>query len=90
MKTDKTFNVEITKTDGVGSVNMFDVICQIKDEGREYEISGSLVPYNTGRCEEYEFEPSYFIDSETEEYYDNNWEEIEKEILDNFDIRKIK
>lgn len=45
------------------------------------EIEGILNPYNTGRNIEYKFEPSNFLDDETEQYYDNNWENIESEIL---------
>ena len=31
-----------------------------------------------------EFEPDGFTDKETEEFYDNNWEDIEEEILHEF------
>jgi hypothetical protein len=48
------------------------------------EIEGTLNPYHTGRDTEYEFEPSYFADKETEDYYSENWEEIEDEILEEF------
>ena len=33
---------------------------------------------------EYEFQPEYFMDEDTEQYYDENWEDIEKEILSKF------
>ena len=45
------------------------------------EIEGRLNTYNTGRCEEYSFEPDWFSDAEAEEYYSNNWEAIEKIVL---------
>ena len=45
------------------------------------QFSGSLNPYHTGRDTEYEFEPSWFQDDESEQYYDENWEEIEDQIL---------
>jgi hypothetical protein len=48
------------------------------------EIEGTLNPYHTGRDTEYEFEPSYFADKETEDYYGENWEEIEDEIIEEF------
>lgn len=53
-------------------------------EGEEREIEGTLEPYNSGRSVEYKFEPDDFEDDETEEYYDDNWEDIEEEILDEF------
>ena len=49
------------------------------------EIEGTLNPFGTGRSIEYEFEPFYFTDEETESYYDDNWENIEEEILNKFD-----
>lgn len=52
--------------------------------GNTIEIEGKLIPYNSGRAKEYKFEPSYFTDSESEEYYDNNWENVEEEILNVF------
>lgn len=48
------------------------------------QFSGSLNPYHTGRDTEYEFEPSWFQDDESEQYYSENWEEIEDEILGKF------
>lgn len=45
------------------------------------QFSGSLKPYHTGRDTEYEFEPSWFQDDESEDYYGKHWEEIEDEIL---------
>lgn len=48
------------------------------------EITGVLTPYHSGRSIEYKFEPNNLSDDETELYYDNNWEQIEEEILDKF------
>lgn len=45
------------------------------------EIEGNLKSYNTGRSEEFEFEPTDYNDSDSEEYYDNNWEDIEEDIM---------
>lgn len=60
-------------------------VCYLYDsEGKEIEINGRLIPYGTGRSVEYEFEPDGFTDKETEEFYDNNWEDIEEEILHEF------
>ena len=39
----------------------------LKKDGKEYEISGTLRPYHTGRDTQYEFEPGYFYDEETED-----------------------
>ena len=44
------------------------------------EIDGDLVQYQGN----YQFEPTYFRDTQTEEYYDNNWDKIEDEILSKF------
>jgi hypothetical protein len=46
-----------------------------------FEISGRLRKYNTGRSDEYEFEPSWFSDEKSEKYYDENWESVEDEII---------
>ena len=65
-------------------VNKFHVNYQIIVNGELMEIEGLLLPYHTGRSEEHTFEPTSFIDDETEEYWENNWEEIEDEILSKF------
>jgi hypothetical protein len=46
------------------------------------EIEGTLRPYNTGRCIDYEFEVGTFTDDISEGYWDENWEEISEEIID--------
>lgn len=48
------------------------------------QFSGSLNPYHTGRAYEYEFEPTWFQDDESEQYYSEHWEDIEDEILGKF------
>ena len=65
-------------------VNKFHINYQITIGGKLMEIEGILNPYHTGRSEEHEFEPIYFMDDETEQYYNNNWEKIEDEILNKF------
>ena len=50
-------------------------------KGEAIEIEGTLIPYNTGRSEEYEFNTSYFLNKESEEYYNDNWEVLEQEVL---------
>ncbi len=52
------------------------------------EIEGKLIPYESGRETAYKFEEAYFEDKQSEEYFDNNWEDIEKQILDKFNIMK--
>jgi hypothetical protein len=47
----------------------------------DFEITGVMRKYNSGRSDEYEFEPDSF-DGETEEYFDRNWEDISAEIVD--------
>lgn len=48
------------------------------------EIEGTLLPYDSGRGIDYEFDSDYFTDKETEEYYDENWEDIKDEIMNKF------
>jgi hypothetical protein len=52
-----------------------------KVDGESIEIEGTLVPYNSGRTVNFKFEPDSFSDDNSEKYYDENWEEIEEEIL---------
>ncbi len=47
----------------------------------DFEITGTMRKYNSGRSDEYEFEPDSF-EGETEEYFDRNWENISAEIVD--------
>lgn len=48
------------------------------------ELTGTLNPYHTGRDYDYEFEVDYFADENEENYYEQNNEKIEQEILDKF------
>lgn len=48
------------------------------------EIEGTLSPYDSGRAIDYEFDSDYFTDKETEEYYDDNWEEVRDQIMEEF------
>jgi len=48
------------------------------------EIDGYFKPYDTGRGINYEFHPKINDDDEAQEYYDENYEDIEQEILDEF------
>lgn len=48
--------------------------------GAEIELSGVLIPYNTGRTTDYRFEPNWFKDEVSENIFAENWEEIEEEI----------
>jgi len=54
------------------------------DGGDFIELTGTLKPHHTGRDYDYEFEVDYFADQKEENYYDENSEKIEKEILDKF------
>jgi len=60
----------------------YNVIYLIDEHG--IEITGTLIPYGTGRTIDYEFEPDKFLDSESRKYWDNNWEDVEEEILNSF------
>ena len=64
----------------IGSRHM-SVNYQIVIDGNTIEIDGILIPYHTGRCTEFNFEPWQFIDAESSMYWDANWEQIEQEIL---------
>jgi hypothetical protein len=50
----------------------------------DYEITGVLEKYYTGRGNDYKFIPSYFADKGSEDYYNDNWEDVEDEILSVF------
>jgi hypothetical protein len=47
----------------------------------DFELTGEIVPYHSGRDIDYSFEPSSYED---EEYYSDHWEDIEEEILNKF------
>jgi hypothetical protein len=68
---------------GISNRVTFGVNYQTSKFGKFIEISGTLMPYNTGRCEEYEFETD-FMEEEYEAIYDENWETIEQDIQDEF------
>jgi hypothetical protein len=54
------------------------------------EIEGTLKPYDTGRAIEYEFEPDgWFADPAHQQYYSDNWEQIQDEILNAFSSKTI-
>lgn len=63
---------------------VYSVNYQKEIDGHIYEIEGRLKSYHSGRSDEYEFEPDDFTDDESENYYDENWEEIQDEILNKF------
>ena len=47
----------------------------------DFELTGEIVAYHSGRDIDYSFEPSSYDD---EEYYSDHWEDIEEEILNKF------
>lgn len=55
-----------------------------EEDGIMLQFSGSLIPFHTGRDYDYQFEPSWFQDDESENYYNENWEKIEDQIMDKF------
>ena len=61
----------------------FDDLSVIYTNG-EIEISGSIVSYHSGRSLEYQFEPSWFSDGDSEEFWDQNWEDIEEKIVNQY------
>ncbi len=68
--------------------NKFNVNYQKTIDGNLIEIEGTLIPYNSGRADELRFEPNYFTDENSEYYYDNNWEDIESQILIKLSLSK--
>ena len=54
------------------------------DNGEMFELKGSLQEFHDGRDYDYEFEPSYISN---EDYYSDNWEQIEQFILNKFYYR---
>lgn len=61
------------------SVNYF-----FEEDGLSFQFSGRLNPYHSGRDYDYEFEPSWFQDDESEKFYSDNWEKVEEQILEKF------
>jgi hypothetical protein len=57
---------------------------QINEPAGSMEIEGTLTSYDTGRCVEYKFKPDYYSSIQAENYFDNNWEEIEDQIIEKF------
>lgn len=67
----------------------YDVNYLVNFPNKEFiELTGTLKPYHTGRDYDYEFEVDYFADQEEENYYDENSEKIENEILNKFYNKK--
>lgn len=54
------------------------------DNGEMFELTGQIKEYDSGRDIDYEFEPD---DISNEDYYSDNWEEIENFILNKFYYR---
>lgn len=83
-ESDETTVITITKqdSDDRNQLNELNVNYQTRVDGEDLEIDGSLKSFYTGRSTEYDFEPSNFGSKKSEEYYDNNWEDIEEEIQD--------
>ena len=72
----------ITMSKGWDSIKTINIIITFEGISKSFlEIEGRLNTYNTGRCEEYSFEPSWFSGTDSEEYYSNNWEAIEEIVI---------
>jgi len=78
----KELDITIEKIEA--TKDMYDVSYVFQEDDSMYQFSGSLIPYKTGRSEEYRFEPSWFMDEESENFYEENWEDIEEQILNKF------
>jgi hypothetical protein len=58
------------------------------DNIHNIEFTGQMKKYNSGRSDE--FEPDWFADSESEKFWDENWEDLSKLIEDRYANRNIK
>lgn len=64
--------------------DQYEITYVYQDDENFYQFSGYLLPVHTGRNVEYSFEPSWFMDEESEEFYEKNWEMIEEQIINKF------
>lgn len=53
---------------------------------QEIELEGTLWPYNDGRDARYRFSDDWFAGEESKAYFDENWEDIEDQILELYNI----
>ena len=60
------------------------------DNIKNIEFTGQMKKYHSGRSDEFEFEPDWFADSESEKFWDENWEDLSKLIGDRYANRNIK
>lgn len=73
-------DITITKEDYQSNIK---VNIQVTDDnGNEMEIEGRLNSFNTGRCDEFEFEADWFDDDKTSDFYDENSETIENAVIE--------
>ena len=64
-----------------------DVNYQCKVNNKLFELEGTIRAYSDGRKKCYEFEPSD-VPEEFSDYYDKNWESIDAEIINSFELKK--
>lgn len=83
-KTDLDIHIEASDI----RTNSFEVNYSVTTDEELIDLSGSLLPYHTGRDFEYEFEPNWFASAASEAYWDENWETITEEIMEQFSKRK--
>ncbi len=74
--------ISVTKSETDDS---YDVIYTITVVDETFEFTGKATSYDSGRGVFYEFNPTFFLDDESEKYYDDNYESIEEEILQTID-----
>lgn len=82
-------SVEITFDEDEYSRNQ-SLEIEVKSGENTYDIYGNIIPFHTGRAEEYEFEPSWFSDNESEKFYSENWEDIEELVIDAYNKELAK
>ena len=57
----------------------------IVEDGVSMQFSGYLIRYHTGRDDVYNFEPDWYMDRKSEDYYDEHRESIDKLIIERFE-----
>ncbi|ADR20435.1 hypothetical protein MATR_19450 [Marivirga tractuosa] len=76
------YNVHFEAKEVVGK-GAYEVFYQTNKFKSFIEITGHLIQFHSGKSEDYKFEPDE-IEKEYEKVYDQNWEQIEEDILNGF------
>ena len=77
-------HIEVSDDEKSPYKKSYSVNYQLETDSGLVEIEGTLKSYKTSRSEDFEFEPNYYTDKFSETYWDENWEDIEEEIINYF------